>query len=64
MDRTASVIAAGGETLAQQDPAGAAAAAAAAGCRCLVVRGEDFKSLLGSLDEELERQGSTYVQSK
>ena len=62
MDRTASVIAAGGETLAQQDPAGAAAAAA--GCRCLVVRGEDFKSLLGSLDEELERQGSTYVQSK
>ena len=63
MDRTASVIAAGGETLAQQDPA-AAAAAAAAGCRCLVVRGEDFKSLLGSLDEELERQGSTYVHSK
>jgi hypothetical protein len=63
------VIAAGGETLAQQDPAGAAAgaaaaAAAAAGCRCLVVRGEDFKSLLGSLDEELERQGSTYVHSK
>ena len=56
------MIAAGGETLAQQDPAGAAAAAA--GCRCLVVRGEDFKSLLGSLDEELERQGSTYVQSK
>eukprot|EP01046_Picozoa_sp_COSAG06_P031446 COSAG06_NODE_3063_length_5903_cov_3.316334_3_plen_61_part_00 len=60
------MIAAGGETLAQQDPAGAAAGAgaAAAGCRCLVVRGEDFKSLLGSLDEELERQGSTYVHSK